>query len=107
MQYVCNAFVIIGIDMKNKEQERLINDQLQPVRTEDVDAGGGVGDDHRVSYAIDKTPPLRPSRMAKTKVAKKAKNHCSQHVHDLGYGHHQRYRHLHAAQTQSTPRRAG
>jgi hypothetical protein len=81
------AFVLSGPESRNN---RLINDQSQPAQTEVADAG----DDHRVLFAIDKTPPPKPSRTAKTREAKEPRSHCSRQVRGPDYDH-QTYPHSH------------
>jgi len=85
--FICVCIEFIG----ESKQERLINDQSQPVQTEVADAG----DDHQVLRVIDKTPPPKPSRTAKIMEVKEPKSQCSQQVCGSGYDHHQTYSHSH------------
>lgn len=85
--FICDCVEFIGESRNNG----LINDQSQPVQTEVADAG----DDHRVLYVIDKSPPPKPSRTAKTREAKEPKSYCSQQVRGPDYDHHQTHPHSH------------
>jgi hypothetical protein len=82
IKFICDCVVEFTGEKRNNG---LINDQSQPVQTEVADAG----DDHRVLYAIDKTPP---SRTAKTREVKEPKSYCSQQVRGPD---HQTYPHSH------------
>lgn len=85
--FICDRVELIG-ESRNNE---LINDQSQPVQTEVADAG----DDPQVLYAIDKIPPPKPSRKAKTMEVKEPKSHCPQQVRGSYYDHHLTYPHSH------------